>query len=143
MATTKPVDIQYGGNLKFFLHFGGSDGPSCKRMTDSFMEDGISVQSLSDICEPMYGMQRDHSEATLESLLNGHAGNRPESAFQPNDSDATVAAALECGFLHFDTAPSYNNGTSESRLGHGLAAAGSPTVNVWSKCGKLVRGPAP
>merc|ERR1719183_1583120 len=45
-------------------------------------EDGISVQSLSDICEP-----------TLESLLNGHAGNRPESAFQPNDSDATVAAA--------------------------------------------------
>ena len=58
-------------------------------------------------------------------------------------ADATVAAALECGFLHFDTAPSYNNGTSESRLGHGLAAAGSPSVSVWSKCGKLVRGPAP
>jgi D-threo-aldose 1-dehydrogenase len=56
-------------------------------------------------------------------------------------ADATVAAALECGFLHFDTAPSYNNGVSESRLGHGLAAAGSPTgVCIWTKCGKLVRG---
>ena len=58
-------------------------------------------------------------------------------------ANATVAAALDCGFLHFDTAPSYNNGVSESRLGHGLAAVGSPAgVAIWTKCGKLVRGPA-
>lgn len=64
-------------------------------------------------------------------------------ATSDEQADATVAAALECGFLHFDTAPSYNNGVSESRLGHGLAAAGFPAdVSIWTKCGKLVRGPA-
>jgi D-threo-aldose 1-dehydrogenase len=65
------------------------------------------------------------------------------AAVSDEQADATVAAALECGFLHFDTAPSYNNGVSESRLGHGLAAAGaSDAISVWTKCGKLVRGPA-
>ena len=59
-------------------------------------------------------------------------------------ADATVASALAAGFRHFDTAPSYNNGVSESRLGHGLASAGKAAegAQVWTKCGKLVRGKA-
>lgn len=65
------------------------------------------------------------------------------SATTDGQADATVAAALDCGFMHFDTAPSYNNGVSESRLGHGLAVAGAQDdVCIWTKCGKLVRGPA-
>ena len=30
VATTKPVNIQHGADLKFYLHMGGSDSPSCK-----------------------------------------------------------------------------------------------------------------
>jgi len=54
-------------------------------------EDGISVQSLNDICEPIYGMQGDNEEATLESLLAG--SNRPSSPtrMDSSDSDSTVA----------------------------------------------------
>jgi|EP01049_Picozoa_sp_SAG25_P007677 aryl-alcohol dehydrogenase-like predicted oxidoreductase len=58
-------------------------------------------------------------------------------------ADAAIAEALRCGLTQFDTAPLYNNGISESRLGHGLAAAGGAAATeaqIWTKCGKLVRG---
>lgn len=98
-------------------------------------EDGISVQSLSDICEPMYGMQRDHSEATLESLLNGHAGHRPESAFQPNDSDATVAAAPA------EASTAFSAAEADSRQQKALQALwneGADSTNIMSSLGGLL-----
>ena len=54
VATTKPVNIQHGADLKFYLHMGGSDSPSCKRMSLTFdkntqkLSDGIRVQYTHD-----------------------------------------------------------------------------------------------
>jgi D-threo-aldose 1-dehydrogenase len=60
------------------------------------------------------------------------------------DADAAIATALRLGLTQFDTAPLYNNGVSEMRLGHGLSVAGgtAAAAKVWTKVGKLVRGAA-
>jgi hypothetical protein len=43
VATTKPVDIRHGGDLKFYIHFGESEGPTCKRMSVNTLKDGQKV----------------------------------------------------------------------------------------------------
>ncbi len=53
-------------------------------------------------------------------------------------ASATVAAALDEGIRHFDTAPYYGYGLSESRLGAALRARGATGVVVSSKVGRLL-----
>lgn len=50
----------------------------------------------------------------------------------PADQERAVARALEAGINHFDTAPSYGNGTSEENLGRVLASL-KPDVIVSTK----------
>ena len=55
VATTRSVDIRNGADLKFYIHMGGSDGPSCKKMSINYekdgqnLQDGIRVQYTHDI----------------------------------------------------------------------------------------------
>ena len=49
-----------------------------------------------------------------------------------------IAAALDAGFTHFDTAPYYGFGFAEAELGRHLPKA-SPTVTVASKIGLYPR----
>lgn len=54
-----------------------------------------------------------------------------------SEAMATLAAAVECGFGYFDTAPHYGFGLSERRLGDGLR--GKPSLVCSTKVGRLLR----
>ena len=54
-----------------------------------------------------------------------------------SEAMATLAAAVECGFGYFDTAPHYGFGLSERRLGDGLR--GKPNLVCSTKVGRLLR----
>lgn len=56
---------------------------------------------------------------------------------------ATVAAALDAGFLMFDTAPHYGCGLGEERLGHALKAYNTKKnlprdIKLWTKIGRIM-----
>jgi D-threo-aldose 1-dehydrogenase len=53
-------------------------------------------------------------------------------------AQAAVAAALESGITHFDTAPYYGYGLSESRLGEALAGIQRDRFTLSTKVGRLV-----
>ncbi|PZO91927.1 MAG: pyridoxal 4-dehydrogenase [Sphingomonas sanxanigenens] len=58
-------------------------------------------------------------------------------AVPDDEAAATVAAAIECGFGYFDTAPHYGFGLSERRLGDMLR--GRPDLVRSTKVGRLLR----
>ncbi|HEY4145464.1 aldo/keto reductase [Pinirhizobacter sp.] len=59
-------------------------------------------------------------------------------------AQAAVAAAFESGMTHFDTAPYYGYGLSESRLGDALAGIHRHRFTLSTKVGRLVEhGSAP
>ncbi|QMW24565.1 aldo/keto reductase [Sandaracinobacteroides saxicola] len=59
------------------------------------------------------------------------------------DAEAAMAAAIDVGVRHFDTAPYYGHGLSESRLGAFLRATGHDVI-LSSKVGRsLAEGEAP
>ena len=53
-------------------------------------------------------------------------------------AQAAVGAAFEAGITHFDTAPYYGYGLSESRLGQALAGVDRPRFTLSTKVGRLV-----
>ncbi|MGH2355697.1 MAG: aldo/keto reductase [Chloroflexota bacterium] len=57
-------------------------------------------------------------------------------------ADAIVRRAYALGLRHFDTAPLYGAGTSERRMGHGLAHLPRDEIVLATKVGRLLR-PAP
>jgi len=66
-------------------------------------------------------------------------------AIDDDTASATVAAALEAGITHFDTAPHYGQGLSERRLAEALLASGMP-FTLSTKVGRRlvpIARPAP
>ncbi len=62
----------------------------------------------------------------------------------PDDvADATVDAAWQAGIRHFDTAPMYDNGQSEIRLGRALRDRPRDEYVISTKVGRLVPGYEP
>lgn len=57
-------------------------------------------------------------------------------------AEGTVRAAIECGFLQFDTAPHYGCGLAEKRLGTAIHQVCSSEkiseLKLWSKVGRLM-----
>ncbi|WP_250623355.1 aldo/keto reductase [Pinirhizobacter soli] len=53
-------------------------------------------------------------------------------------AQAAIGAALEAGITHFDTAPYYGYGLSESRLGEALGRVDRPRFTLSTKAGRLV-----
>ena len=90
-------------------------------------EDGISVQSLNDICEPIYGMQGDNEEATLESLLAG--SNRPSSPTRMDSSDSDSTVAVPDNSKQQKTLQAlWDQGADSSNLMHSLGSLADDEV---------------
>lgn len=61
------------------------------------------------------------------------------TAVSAEQARATVARALELGFVHVDTAPHYGIGLSERRIGAALRELGHEGVVLSTKAGRLLR----
>jgi D-threo-aldose 1-dehydrogenase len=59
-------------------------------------------------------------------------------AVSAEEAEATIHAALRCGFGLIDTAPFYGHGLSETRIGQALAHWGGPRPLVSSKVGRVL-----
>jgi D-threo-aldose 1-dehydrogenase len=64
------------------------------------------------------------------------------AAVDDDDAAATVARAWQCGIRHFDTAPYYGYGLSETRLGDALVSMPRASFSVSTKVGRLVEDDA-
>lgn len=46
-ATSKLLDLSYGGSISFFMKFGGGEGPACMKMSD--FKDGVELQYRTEL----------------------------------------------------------------------------------------------
>ncbi|HMJ57091.1 MAG TPA: aldo/keto reductase [Polyangiaceae bacterium] len=64
-------------------------------------------------------------------------------AVSSEEAEATIHAALRCGFGLIDTAPFYGHGLSETRIGQALAHWSGPRPLVSSKVGRVLEAVPP
>lgn len=97
-------------------------------------EDGISVQSLSDICAPVYSLPGcDPAEATLESLLIGaqqQDAPRLHSPMHSSDSEDTVALPSDSKSMVADS--------RQQKALQALWNEGADSTNIMSSLGSLL-----
>ena len=107
-------------------------------------EDGISVQSLSDICAPIYslaGSDPSEAQATLESLLIGtqqQDGARLHSPMQSSDSEDTVAvpsASMRSDSMRSEVTVADSR---QQKALHALWNEGADSTNIMSSLGSLL-----
>lgn len=94
--------------------------------------------------KPELGKTGARQPAWLASQLSfggAPVGNLYESV---NDASATatIAHAWQCGIRHFDTAPYYGYGLSETRLGSALSAVPRTSFTLSTKVGRLIEDDA-
>ena len=76
VATTKPVDIRNGADLKFYIRMGGSDGPACKKMSLLYkngikkLQDGIRVQFTHEPAAAASLLEIDQQEPNEDPTLH-------------------------------------------------------------------------
>jgi len=83
----------------------------------SFGRAGLTVSALGVGCAPLGG---------LFSSVSDH------------DVDELIARALEIGVTYFDTAPFYGHGSSERRIGKGLAKVPRSAFRLSTKVGRVL-----
>ena len=101
---------------------------------------GSSAFGHPPMIDPLARVRLGHSSLEVPRFGFGSAplgGLLRETSEQ--DAASAVAAALEAGLTHFDTAPQYGGGLAERRLGRALKNVPRDRIVVSTKIGKIVR----